>query len=184
MYETLLISIFTISTGAFLPSTVPGNERSETKWLYVSQILNPANVSNWLKQPRLAFFKPCFFRCLGCKFPIHPPFVKHRAFVTAVKLGWLPSPGIHPSKGTRKPRRQKQGRKNFSKKATPPTFQTIDFSSPWRIHGNGMLTEKWMFPKMVGFPNNHGWNPTKNDHFGVFWGYPYFRKHPHENHTL
>ena len=20
--------------------------------------------------------------------------------------------------------------------------------------------------------------PTKNDHFGVFWGYPYFWKHP------
>ena len=21
--------------------------------------------------------------------------------------------------------------------------------------------------------------PTKNDHFGVFWGYPYFGRHPH-----
>ena len=27
-------------------------------------------------------------------------------------------------------------------------------------------------------PNNHGF-PTKNDHFAVFWGYYYFRKHPY-----
>ena len=33
-------------------------------------------------------------------------------------------------------------------------------------------------PKMVGFPNNHGVFPTKNDHFGVFWGYHHLRKHP------
>ena len=23
--------------------------------------------------------------------------------------------------------------------------------------------------------------PTKNDHFGVFWGYPYFRKRPYSS---
>ena len=27
-------------------------------------------------------------------------------------------------------------------------------------------------------PNNH-WFPTKKDHFGVFFGYHYFRKHPY-----
>ena len=31
--------------------------------------------------------------------------------------------------------------------------------------------------KMVGFPNNQCF-PTKNDHFGVFWGYHHLRKHP------
>ena len=30
---------------------------------------------------------------------------------------------------------------------------------------------KWCNPTTIGFP-------TKNDHFGVFWGYHYFRKHP------
>ena len=33
---------------------------------------------------------------------------------------------------------------------------------------------KWWYPTTMGFP-------TKNDHFGVFWGYHYFRKHPKEN---
>ena len=28
-------------------------------------------------------------------------------------------------------------------------------------------------------PNNHGGFPTKNDHFGVFWGYHHLRKHPY-----
>ena len=27
-------------------------------------------------------------------------------------------------------------------------------------------------------PNNHGF-PTRNDHFGVFWGYHHLRKHPY-----
>ena len=36
----------------------------------------------------------------------------------------------------------------------------------------------WVFPKMV-VPNNHGF-PTRNDHFGVLWGYHYFRKHPYD----
>ena len=30
---------------------------------------------------------------------------------------------------------------------------------------------KWWYPTTIGFP-------TKNDHFGVFWGYHHFRKHP------
>ena len=30
---------------------------------------------------------------------------------------------------------------------------------------------KWWYPTTMGFP-------TKNDHFGMFWGYPYFWKHP------
>ena len=31
---------------------------------------------------------------------------------------------------------------------------------------------------MVGFPNKPMGFPTKNDHFGVFWGYHHLRKHP------
>ena len=34
----------------------------------------------------------------------------------------------------------------------------------------------WLFPKMV-VPNMVF--PTKNDHFGVFWGYHHFRKPPY-----
>ena len=30
---------------------------------------------------------------------------------------------------------------------------------------------KWWYPTTMGFP-------TKNDHFGVFWGYHHFRNHP------
>jgi len=37
----------------------------------------------------------------------------------------------------------------------------------------------WGFPKMVGFPNKPMGFPTKNDHFGVFWGYHHFRKPPY-----
>ena len=33
---------------------------------------------------------------------------------------------------------------------------------------------KWWYPTTMGFP-------TKNDHFGVFWGYHYLRKHPYPN---
>ena len=32
--------------------------------------------------------------------------------------------------------------------------------------------QKWWYPTTMSFP-------TKNDHFGVFWGYPYFWKHPY-----
>ena len=31
--------------------------------------------------------------------------------------------------------------------------------------------QKWWYPTTMGFP-------TKKTHFGVFWGYPYFWKHP------
>ena len=33
---------------------------------------------------------------------------------------------------------------------------------------------KWWYPTTIGFP-------TKNDHFGVFWGYHHFRKHPYRD---
>ena len=33
---------------------------------------------------------------------------------------------------------------------------------------------KWWYPKTIGFP-------TRNDHFGVFWGYHHLRKHPYEH---
>ena len=39
-------------------------------------------------------------------------------------------------------------------------------------HGGGFGGfQKWWYPTTMGFP-------TKNDHFVVFWGYPYFWKHP------
>ena len=34
---------------------------------------------------------------------------------------------------------------------------------------------KWWYPTTMGFP-------TKNAHFGVFWGYHHLRKHPHHFH--
>ena len=33
---------------------------------------------------------------------------------------------------------------------------------------------KWWYPTTIGFP-------TKNDHFGVFWGYHHSRKHPYRD---
>ena len=36
---------------------------------------------------------------------------------------------------------------------------------------------KWGFPKL-GVPNNHEFSYTKNDHFGVVWGYHHLRKQP------
>ena len=36
---------------------------------------------------------------------------------------------------------------------------------------------KWWYPTPMGFP-------TKNDHFGVFWGYHHLRKHPYHNHVI
>ena len=38
----------------------------------------------------------------------------------------------------------------------------------------------WGFPKMV-VPNKPMGFPTKNDHFGVFYGYHHLWKHPHGN---
>ena len=35
---------------------------------------------------------------------------------------------------------------------------------------------KWWYPATMGFP-------TTNDHFGVFWGYHHWRKHPYGNGT-
>ena len=37
--------------------------------------------------------------------------------------------------------------------------------------------KKWWYPTTMGFP-------TKNDHFGVFWGYHHLRKHPYSIYTL
>ena len=43
-----------------------------------------------------------------------------------------------------------------------------------------IVITSWGFPKMVGFPNWPIGFPTKNDQFGVFWGYHHLRKHPVE----
>ena len=38
---------------------------------------------------------------------------------------------------------------------------------------------QWGFPKMLGFPNNHGLNPIKNDqHLGCEMGVPPFKETP------
>ena len=36
---------------------------------------------------------------------------------------------------------------------------------------------KWWYPTTMGFP-------TKNDHFGMFWGYPHLRKHPYGKYPI
>ena len=36
----------------------------------------------------------------------------------------------------------------------------------------GGFLKWWVSPTTIGFP-------TKNHHFGVFWGYNHFRKHPY-----
>ena len=56
----------------------------------------------------------------------------------------------------------------------PGTFLDDDFHGclyrvdPWGADGCFL---KWWYPTTMGFP-------TKNDHFGVFWGYHHFRKPP------
>ena len=50
-----------------------------------------------------------------------------------------------------------------------------DFN-PQQISVKMDVFPKWRFLKLV-VPNNHGFL-TKNDHFGVFWGYRHLRKHP------
>ena len=64
----------------------------------------------------------------------------------------------------------------------------IDPSLPWapgfskKLLGSILLRflgSKWVFPKMVGFPNWPMGFPTQNDHFGVeIGGYHHLRKHP------
>ena len=39
-----------------------------------------------------------------------------------------------------------------------------------RAKNGGFL--RWWYPRTMGFP-------TKNDRFGVFWGYHHLRKHPY-----
>ena len=51
-------------------------------------------------------------------------------------------------------------------------------------HGHVTSHTKWGFPKMVGFPNKPMGFPTKNDHFGVFWGYHHLRKHPNREYIV
>ena len=52
------------------------------------------------------------------------------------------------------------------------------FSVVFFFGGGGALFQnqyggflKWWYPTTMGFP--------KNDHFGVFWGYHHFKKHPY-----
>ena len=51
----------------------------------------------------------------------------------------------------------------------PHRGDEISWLKGWFCLFGGFL--KWWYPTTIGFP-------TKNDHFGVFWGYHYFRKHP------
>ena len=145
MYETLLIGIFTISTGAFLPSTVPGNEHSETKWPHLSQILNMANVSNSLKQPRLAFFKPCLFQMFGMQIS-HPSSVETPPFLLPPlnRVDFLPrDPSIqsrHPQTKEAKARQTKLLEEG----------DTSDFSKVQAhdgFHGNGIFNLHGCFQK-------------------------------------
>ena len=59
-------------------------------------------------------------------------------------------------------------------KAVPSTITQM--FSGGKKKTTSFFDSNWGFPKMV-VPNNHGF-PTKNDHFGVFWGYHHLRKHP------
>ena len=47
-----------------------------------------------------------------------------------------------------------------------PDFWIRSFSKIWGF------PKWWVSPTTIGFP-------TKNDHFGVFWGYHHLRKHPY-----
>ena len=49
------------------------------------------------------------------------------------------------------------------------TTAKIKSSKKMYTQNGGFL--KWWYPTTMGFP-------TKNDHFGVFWGYHHLRKHP------
>ena len=51
----------------------------------------------------------------------------------------------------------------------PHRGDEISWLKGWFCLFEGFL--KWWYKTTIGFP-------TKNDHFGVFWGYHYFRKHP------
>ena len=51
------------------------------------------------------------------------------------------------------------------------------FRGSWeKVHDIGGFL-KWWYPTTIGFSGF----PTKNDHFGVFWGYHHLRKHPYES---
>ena len=53
-----------------------------------------------------------------------------------------------------------------------PQKLTIPCHCPISLYG-GFL--KWWYPTTMGFP-------TRNDHFGVFWGYHHLRKPPYIHH--
>ena len=52
---------------------------------------------------------------------------------------------------------------------TSPNFRGIHVYMVYNIYGDFL---KWWYPTTMGFP-------TKNEHFGVFWGYHHLRKHPY-----
>ena len=63
-----------------------------------------------------------------------------------------------------------------------PEIALLRFSTPilgllknfwWNLESSYGGFLKWWYPTTMGFP-------TKNDHFGVFWGYHHLRKHPYE----
>ena len=56
--------------------------------------------------------------------------------------------------------------------ATPVGFWRIPPKGSKNLAYGGFL--KWCYPTTMGFP-------TKNDHFGMFWGYHHLRKHPYSS---
>ena len=55
-----------------------------------------------------------------------------------------------------------------------PYEKMDDLGGKPTIFGNIHINLKWWYPTIMGFP-------TKNGHFGVFWGYHYLRKHPYSH---
>ena len=67
-------------------------------------------------------------------------------------------------------RKKRENQKTCWQITVPEVIQKGDQGSTktW-IYG---CFQKWWYPTTIGFP-------TKNDHFGVFWGYHHWRKHPY-----
>ena len=65
---------------------------------------------------------------------------------------------------------------DYSCKVYSESFSAVGPDSPktevWLI-----ISYEWGFPKLV-VPNKPMGFPTKNNHFGLFWGYHHLRKHP------
>ena len=64
--------------------------------------------------------------------------------------------------------------KHFSKAYEGIYGLAVDMTE-FFLDSGGFL--KWWYPTTMGFP-------TKNDHFGVFWGYHHLRKHLHDEDQL